>query len=292
MSDNNVPPEPNGSGNRPGWLRRFNLSIGALIGIFLVCTVTAGYLLTTDSKGGFLGDYIFPLLAVLCVLDVLAVLGILAQAFCSMGLANRDQALGLPEGSIRAVVAITLLVLFGGISVFLYQHASQNQDTHKHLTTAEKEALVKGLAAEKFVAFREVEEPATQTNGATTTGGGGTTAGAGSSPVTGGTGGTSTTSGTASSAGAGGTPSSGAGNPAPDKKATTPNTSTTGTEPKWTVVLFGESPGSSDLAKQILTTLGTLLTALVGFYFGAGVTQSAAAKGAQQALTAQNRTIV
>jgi len=209
------------------WIGRPRYSIVVLLSLFCGCTGAICYLLGGGGQNSVLTDYIFPVLAVLCVVDVVVMLGILAYTYDTLGLANNNQALGLPEGSIRAVIAIILLVLFGGISVFLYQHSSREQDTRYHLTTAQKEDVVKGRTSGTFVAYREIDEkPATD-------------------PTV-----------------------------KPDPNAA---------EMKWTVVLYGESPASSDLAKQILTTLATLVTTLVGFYFGAGMTRSASADAAQQA---------
>ena len=45
--------------------------------------------------------------------------------FSILSLTNKEQALGLPEGSIRAVIALSLIVLFAILSVFLYQNISK-----------------------------------------------------------------------------------------------------------------------------------------------------------------------
>jgi hypothetical protein len=44
-----------------------------------------------------------------------------AMTFSSMGLTDRGQPLGLPDGSIRAVIALSLVVLFAIFTIFLYR---------------------------------------------------------------------------------------------------------------------------------------------------------------------------
>jgi hypothetical protein len=62
-----------------------------------------------------------PLIAIGGVIVLMLVLCLVALAFSILGLADKDQAMGLPEGSIRAVIALSLIVLFAILSVFLYQ---------------------------------------------------------------------------------------------------------------------------------------------------------------------------
>ena len=61
-----------------------------------------------------------PLLAIGGVIVLILVLTIVSMVFSILGLTNKDQAMGLPEGSIRSVIAISLIVLFAILAVFLY----------------------------------------------------------------------------------------------------------------------------------------------------------------------------
>jgi len=51
-------------------------------------------------------------------------LTVVAMIFRALGLANGELAMGLPDGSIRAVIALSLIVLFAILSIFLYQKIS------------------------------------------------------------------------------------------------------------------------------------------------------------------------
>src|SRR3954454_9200915 len=53
-----------------------------------------------------------PFLVMIGVVALLGVLAAMAIAFKTMHLANQTQALGLPEGSVRAVIALSLILIF------------------------------------------------------------------------------------------------------------------------------------------------------------------------------------
>jgi hypothetical protein len=61
-----------------------------------------------------------PILAIAGVILLLATLALVSVAFALFELDDKNQALALPEGSIRAVIALSLIVLFAILSVYLY----------------------------------------------------------------------------------------------------------------------------------------------------------------------------
>ncbi|MEA2885680.1 MAG: hypothetical protein QOD11_40, partial [Bradyrhizobium sp.] len=70
------------------------------------------------------GSGSLPLLAIGGVVVLILMLTAVAMIFSILKLTNDTQAMGLPEGSIRAVIALSLIVLFAILSVFLYQGIS------------------------------------------------------------------------------------------------------------------------------------------------------------------------
>jgi hypothetical protein len=66
---------------------------------------------------------VLPVVAIGGVVVLIALLTVVTMTFSSMGLAHRDQPLGLPEGSVRAVIALSLIVLFAIFTIFLYRGA-------------------------------------------------------------------------------------------------------------------------------------------------------------------------
>jgi hypothetical protein len=89
------------------------VAVGALVGMF--------WLLTKLPKDG-IGS--LALLAIGGVVVLILLLTAVAMVFSILQLTNNTQAMGLPEGSIRSVIALSLIVLFAILSVFLYQGVS------------------------------------------------------------------------------------------------------------------------------------------------------------------------
>ncbi len=75
---------------------------------------------------------------------MLATLALVSLALGMVELPDRTQALGLPEGSIRAVIALSLVVLFAILSIFLYEGMSSNGQPRRldNLTEAEKTSFL------------------------------------------------------------------------------------------------------------------------------------------------------
>ncbi len=61
-----------------------------------------------------------PLLAITGIMALLASLALVSVTFSLANLSDRNQALGLPEGSVRAVIALSLIVLFAITSIFFH----------------------------------------------------------------------------------------------------------------------------------------------------------------------------
>jgi len=66
-------------------------------------------------------DILLPILVSVSAIGLLFSLAFLAIAFSALDLSDRTQALSLPEGSIRALIALLLIMLFVITSIFLYR---------------------------------------------------------------------------------------------------------------------------------------------------------------------------
>ena len=82
------------------------------------------------------GNGSLPLIAIGGVVVLIFMLTVVAMMFSILGLANKDQAMALPEGSIRAVIALSLIVLFAILSVFLYQGVSTSGALNQRSVTS------------------------------------------------------------------------------------------------------------------------------------------------------------
>lgn len=123
------------------WLGRWGLPILALLllaGVPLLLIFWG----TRLAASGIGADIKLPLLAIGGVVTLLTSLAALAVAFASLKLTDPSQALALPEGSVRAVIALCLVVLFGVISITLYASLSESPiRTVRGLTDGQLEAF-------------------------------------------------------------------------------------------------------------------------------------------------------
>ncbi len=115
-------------------------AVAALVAIILLCVVFAGL---KDLVP--LGNAALPLVAIGGVVVLVLLLTAVATMFSILGLTDAKQALGLPEGSIRAVIALSLIVLFAILSIFLYQQASSGGPlvTIAQMSGAERSQFIK-----------------------------------------------------------------------------------------------------------------------------------------------------
>jgi hypothetical protein len=63
---------------------------------------------------------LLPLLAISGVSTLLTIITIVAVAFSALNLHDPNQALGLPRGSVRALIALSLIILFAIMAIFLF----------------------------------------------------------------------------------------------------------------------------------------------------------------------------
>jgi hypothetical protein len=123
-----------------------------------------GIVLLSLAAGGLFGLYNLisstlppeirlPLLAIAGVTALLITLALVAGAFSLFNLSNQKEALGLPEGSVRAVIALSLIVLFAILSIYLYSDMNREQIKEiGGLSEAQKAEILKAVPGGKIVA--------------------------------------------------------------------------------------------------------------------------------------------
>jgi hypothetical protein len=74
-------------------------------------------------------ELMMGILVVVSIATLMTVLFILAAGFSSMDLTDRKQALGLPEGSIRAMIALVLIMVFIIFGIFLFRKVGVSSST-------------------------------------------------------------------------------------------------------------------------------------------------------------------
>lgn len=107
------------------------LLLAGLVGVLVGLAVYA-------RTSQFLGSAVLLSgLAVGGVIILILLLTIVAAVFALLGLTNNSQAMGLPEGSIRSVIALSLIVLFAILSVYLYDNIQYGRRSLLYLTPAQ-----------------------------------------------------------------------------------------------------------------------------------------------------------
>jgi heme/copper-type cytochrome/quinol oxidase subunit 3 len=99
----------------------YNIAVGVLcFGAFvLLFLMLRRGLLSNDATINL------PILVITGVMALFATLALVAVTFSVAGLSDETQALGLPEGSVRAAIALSLIVIFAITSIYLYSSMSE-----------------------------------------------------------------------------------------------------------------------------------------------------------------------
>jgi hypothetical protein len=110
-----------------------------------------------------------PFLVMAGLIALLGVLAAMAVAFKTIHLANQTEALGLPKGSVRAVIALSLILIFAVVTVYLFSDLSTCVEPAAEATAksgSAKTTTIKPTVADTTATTTVV----TSTTGTTTTG--------------------------------------------------------------------------------------------------------------------------
>lgn len=108
-------------------------AIGALVAPFGLSILAESFKLTIQIK--------LPLLAISGVSVLLVSLALVSISFATFNLSDKTQALGLPDGSIRAVIALILLVIFAIVAFSFYADISEFDSPNKESVDFAKQVL-------------------------------------------------------------------------------------------------------------------------------------------------------
>lgn len=121
---------------------------GGAVGAGLVLVVLPSLALVLGVQFNHLNKnatVVLPLLAIFGIMILFGAMALTSALFARLDLANRNEALGLPAGSVRAAIALALIVLFAIIAILLFQSLSEPYRI-AGLNAAEKEAIVKNTS--------------------------------------------------------------------------------------------------------------------------------------------------
>jgi hypothetical protein len=124
----------------------------ALLAIAAVGMIGAA--LNAIPEGRFLPEIALTILLLAGVVALIAILVITVAVFAALGLSDRTQAFGMPEGSVRAVIALSLILIFAIMAVFLY---NQLRETPTTTITGLTQEQMAEIPAQEIIASRPSE---------------------------------------------------------------------------------------------------------------------------------------
>jgi hypothetical protein len=200
-----------------GNMGKFAKTVTAVVAVVAVLALL-GWALSRLSSSGVDATVKLPLLVLLGIVCLVVFFTLVAVAFSAFGLVDKNQALALPDGSVRAFIALILVVILAMTSIFFYV-------TMAGRGAIKRSDLLDARARDQFESGEKGQVIATV-----------------AVPVV--------------------------------------VTSVDGSKKNDTLYrVYYKTPAdtpSDDFAKQVLTLLGTLVTAVSAFYFGAKTAASAA----------------
>jgi hypothetical protein len=113
--------------------------IAVIVGgsIFIVVLAANGL----DERGSFPPEIVLPLIVIVGVVALLATLAVAAATFGLFEIADKSQALGLPPGSVQAVIALSLILIFAVVALYASSSSASKELTSTGLTAAEVKAI-------------------------------------------------------------------------------------------------------------------------------------------------------
>lgn len=191
---------------------RMSLMFFVVAGVSVVLAAASVGLMYFMPEGRFNAEVVLTVLLLSGIVAFIAALVMAVAVLSLLGISNNQRAFGLPEGTVRAIIALSLILIFTMGSLFMYGTLSTGPISELNGLTPER-------FAELDVSTLASSERIEQADGTVL----------------------------------------------------------------YNVEVHGEArPVSEDFAKQLLTTLSTLVVAVAGFYFGA---RSVEAAKAQQTTT-------
>src|SRR3981081_592790 len=129
---------------------------GVLIAVFVVLAI---WIFHNKNIGPELK---LPLVVIFGVVVLLMVIGLLTFSFSHLNLASPEQALGLPDGSVRSIIALMLLVLFTIVAIFLYNSVATSGalQSVKNVSSADLDTMRKHVTVVVSTAEPGKETPA------------------------------------------------------------------------------------------------------------------------------------
>lgn len=129
---------------------KFSIAVGLLCFIAFILL----FFMLTQILGRAADDAVrLPVLVVIGVMALFATLALVAVTFAVAGLTDPKQALGLPEGSVRAAIALSLIVIFAITSIYLYSSIAKGNANSPGIDFAKQVFAVVGTLMTAVASF-------------------------------------------------------------------------------------------------------------------------------------------
>ncbi len=134
--------------------------LGASILLIWICVIVAGTVALVvyatrhlKDDGIFQPEIILPLVVITGIVALLATLAITAATFGLFNLSDSKQALGLPAGSIQAVIALSLILIFAVVALY----ASGGTKSQEFKSTGLTRAQLRSIPPQQIVQIQRVK---------------------------------------------------------------------------------------------------------------------------------------
>lgn len=105
-------------------VRGLLLCLGLFAAMCLASVPLSIWVLTRGPNNRFYSDVLFPGILAAGFVVLLLTIALTVALFKALGLDNRSSPLGLPEGTVSALIALVLILLFGMIGIFVFLNGS------------------------------------------------------------------------------------------------------------------------------------------------------------------------
>ncbi len=113
----------------------------AALAVALTGNAVSSAMIRLKTGDALIPSIVLPVILILSVSIVLIVLASITAVFSSLNLSNKTHSLGLPQGSVRAVIALSLIFIFIVTAIYLFGEVDGETGTYENITQAQLDAI-------------------------------------------------------------------------------------------------------------------------------------------------------
>lgn len=128
-----------------------------VVGLIAAATVPTYILRNVHTDLQTTPSIVLPILIIAGVLGFLSVFAVMALAFAAVNLSDRSQALALPQGTVRSVIALSLIFIFLIAALYLYADLRIHGLGEIQTSTGISKEMVEVWDADEIVSIRSTQ---------------------------------------------------------------------------------------------------------------------------------------